>query len=87
MLCSHLAEQFGWIGKADAQNNLLLGLEHTYGSLARRHGLNAADFPDADNFRRVVQDQDIKMWEWSSTDAEELEKLDHKVNAAVHDLL
>jgi hypothetical protein len=35
----------------------------------------------------VVQDQDIKMWEWSPTDAEELEKLDHKVNAAVHDLL
>ena len=87
MLCAHLKGQFGWLGKAETQSNLLADLENIYADLARRHGLNAADFPDASNFRRVVENLGLEMWKWSAESEEELLAHDKAISDAVHPLI
>lgn len=87
VLCSHLSSQFGWIKKGETQKKLLKGLEGIYADLARRHGLNVADFPDPDNFRRVVGDLGLKMWEWNTSSEEELSALDKVVSDQISPLI
>eukprot|EP00613_Pedinella_sp_CCMP2098_P071940 CAMPEP_0171911564 /NCGR_PEP_ID=MMETSP0993-20121228/10376_1 /TAXON_ID=483369 /ORGANISM="non described non described, Strain CCMP2098" /LENGTH=486 /DNA_ID=CAMNT_0012545105 /DNA_START=85 /DNA_END=1545 /DNA_ORIENTATION=+ len=78
MLCSHLRGEFGWVplGQDSKQGELLRGLEGLQLGLARKHGLNAADFSDANHFKRVVRDLGIKIWKWPTTMDEELEAID-----------
>ena len=89
ILCTHMSNQFSWLsmGKADTQLNLLAGLETLYKELARKHGLNSADFPDADAFRRTVQELDLQLWKWEPTPEEELAALDKRVSTDVQKLL
>jgi len=87
VLCSHLSDQFGWVGKSDKQAELLKSLELIYADLARRHGLNVADFPDPANFRRTVTDLDIEMWKWSATTETSLAAMDKAVSDDIRPLL
>jgi hypothetical protein len=49
-----LRSHFGWnpIGKVEKQAELLRNLEGVQEALARRHGLNTADFPPVHHFKR-----------------------------------
>ena len=87
LLCSHLNQQFGWFKKSETQEKLLLNLETISANLARIHGLNHADFPDANNFRRIVKDLGIQMWDWNATSEDELSQLDHTMSKSVHPLV
>lgn len=87
LLCSHLAAQFSWMGKEDTQRKMLFNLEDTYIELGKIHGVNVADFPDPDAFRRTVSDLRIKMWQWATIKPQLLETLDKEISRVVHPLI
>ena len=90
-LCSHLTSEFGMLvlqrQREKRQAELLASLDQIYASLARKHGLNASDFPDAMSFRRVVEALGVKMWEWRSVPDARLAQVDGQVVQRVRALL
>jgi len=87
MLCSQLASQFGMMGREKKQLQLLLHMEKTYTSLSQKHGLNAADFMRPENFARVIDAMDLKMWQWAPVSDSELAEVDARVNECVRSIL
>lgn len=87
MLCSLLVNQFGLIGREKKQAQLLDGLDSMYTGLAKKHGLNAADFQAVSKFRRTVEGLGIKMWQWQPASDDELATLDRRINEGVRSIL
>ena len=86
-LCSHLTSQFGVFGREKQQSEILGTLESTYASLARQHGLNVADFPKANDFRRVCDALGVKLWQGSAMTDSRLAEVDNAVVQRVRALL